>query len=96
LAAAQRFNRVAARRLVQTEPMSRPLGAASHRLGTAAPASVLDLVVMDRTLEGAGSIDDLLAFFNDAITVTDEARLRTVLTACIDHRLPRLRASGVL
>ena len=27
---------------------------------------------------------------------TDEARLRTVLTACIDHRLPRLRASGVL
>ena len=33
-AAAQRFNRVAARRLMQTEPISRPVGVASHRLGT--------------------------------------------------------------
>ena len=96
LASAQRFNRVAARRLMQTEPMSRPIGVASHRLGTAAPASVLDLVVMDRTLEGKGSVDDIMRFLNDAIAVTDEARLRTVLATCIDNRLPRLRASGVL
>ena len=73
-AAAQRFNRVAARRLMQTEPMSRPVGVASHRLGTAAPATVLDMVVMDRTLEGEGSIEDIVRFFNAAITVTDEAR----------------------
>ncbi len=95
-AAAQRFNRVAARRLMQTEPMSRPVGVASYRLGTAAPASVLDMVVMDRTLEGEGGIDDIVRFLNAAIAVTDEARLRTVLTACIDNRLPRLRAAGVL
>lgn len=95
-AAAQRFNRVAARRLVQTEPMSRPVGVASHRLGTAAPASVLDLVVLNRTLEGEGGIEDIVQFLNDAITITDEARLRTVLAGCIDNRLPRLLAAGVL
>jgi SAM-dependent methyltransferase len=96
LAAAQRFNRVAARRLMQSEPVNRPVGAASHRLGTAAPATVLDLMVMDRTLEGAGGIDDLLRFFNETSVVADEARLRSVLTGCIDNRLPRLRAAGVL
>jgi SAM-dependent methyltransferase len=95
-AAAQRLNRVATHRLMQTEPMSRPVGLASHRLGTAAPATVLDLVVIDRTLEGEGGIDNILRFFSGAITVTDEARLRTVLTACIDDRLPRFRAAGVL
>jgi len=92
---AQRFNRVATRRLVWTEPLSRPLGAASHRMGMAAPARLLDLVVLDRTLEGQGGIDDILRFLNQAITITDEAKLRTVVEACIDTRLPRLRASGV-
>jgi SAM-dependent methyltransferase len=94
-AAAQRFNRVAARRLMQTEPPSRPVGVASHRLGTGAPASVLDLVVMDRVLEGGG-VDDVMSFFNTANSVSDEAKLRAVVTGCIDQRLPRLRASGVL
>jgi len=92
---AQRFNRVATRRLVWTEPLSRPLGAASHRMGMAAPARLLDLVVLDLTLEGQGGIDDILRFLNQAITITDEAKLRTVVEACIDTRLPRLRASGV-
>ncbi len=95
LASAQRFNRVAARRLMRTEPMSRPMGVASNRLGTAAPASVLDMVVLDRMLEGAGSIDEVLRFFNDANAVSDESKLRAVLATCIDNRLPRLRASGV-
>jgi hypothetical protein len=81
---------------MQTEPMSRPVGVASYRLGTAAPASVLDLVVMDRLLEGAGSIDDLVGFLGQGITITDEPRLRAVLTTCIENRLPRLRAAGVL
>jgi SAM-dependent methyltransferase len=95
-AAAQRFNRVAMRRLLQTVPISRPVGVASHRLGTAAPAAVLDLLVMDRTLEGEGDIEDILRFLNDRSTITDEASLRSVLTTCINDRLPRLRASGVL
>jgi SAM-dependent methyltransferase len=93
--AAQRFNRVAARRLVKTESLQRPLGAASYRMGTGAPASVLDMVVLDLTLEGQGSIDDILRFLEGVITVTDEARLRTVLEACILTRLPRLLAAGV-
>lgn len=94
-AAAQQFNRTAARRLMQTEPMHRPIGLASHRLGTSAPASVLELVAMDRILEGKGGIDDLVEFLAGSITITDEARLRAVLTNCIDNRLPRLRAAGV-
>jgi len=94
-AAAQRFNRVAARRLMQTEPPSRPVGVASHRLGTAAPAAVLDLVVMDRVLEGGG-VDDVMQFFNKTNTVSDETRLRAIVTSSIEDRLPRLRASGVL
>jgi SAM-dependent methyltransferase len=95
-AAAQRFNRVAMLRLLQTVPINRPVGVASHRLGTAAPAAVLDLLVMDRTLEGEGAIDDILRFLNDRSTITDEASLRSVLATCINDRLPRLRASGVL
>ncbi len=95
-ASATRFNRVAARRLIQSEPVGRPLGAASHRLGTAAPATVLDLVVLDRTLEGEGGIDDVQRFLSGIINVTDETLLRTALTACIDNRLPLLRVSGVL
>jgi len=93
-AAAQRFNHVAARRLMQTEPPSRPVGVASHRLGTAAPAAVLDLVVMDQVLAGRG-IDDVMQFFNKTNTVSDETKLRTIVTSSIEERLPRLRASGV-
>jgi SAM-dependent methyltransferase len=96
LASAQRFNQVAARRLMQTEQMVRPMGAASHRLGTAAPATVLDLVVMDRTLEGEGGMEDMERFFTCAFSITDRAQLRTVLTGCIENRLPRLRVAGVL
>jgi SAM-dependent methyltransferase len=94
-AAAQRFNRVAARRLLQIEPPNQPTGAASYRLGTSAPASVLDLVVMQCTRDGAGSIDEIVRFFDDLVPVTDEARLREVLAGCIENRLPRLRAAGV-
>ncbi|HVC60401.1 MAG TPA: class I SAM-dependent methyltransferase [Acetobacteraceae bacterium] len=95
-AAAQRFSRVSAYRLMQTEPMGRPVGVASQRMGTAVPASVLDLIVLDRTLAGEGSIDDILRFLATGIAITDEARLRAVLAVCLDNRLPRLRAAGVL
>ena len=96
VAAAQRFNQVAARRLMLTEPMNRPVAAAGYRLGTGMPASVLDLVVMDRTLQGAGGVDELVQFFDHVNAVTDEARLRSVLSNCIDNWLPRFRAAGVL
>jgi SAM-dependent methyltransferase len=93
---ASRFNRVSARRLMDSEPMSRPVGAASLRFGSAVPVSVLDLVVLERIEAGAGDIDALVRHLSQSITVTDEARLRTVLQACMDNRLPRLRAAGVL
>jgi hypothetical protein len=93
---ARRFNRVAARRLIQTEPVGRPVGAASHRLGTAAPASVLDLVVLEQTLSDAGDPDAIARFLAGVVSVTDTDRLRTVLAGCIERRLPRLRAAGVL
>lgn len=92
---AQRFNRVSARRLMQTDPMGRPMGVASQRLGLAAPASVLDMVVLDRMLSGDRSVDDILNYFKQTDGVTDETRLREVLTACVENRLPRLRAAGV-
>ncbi len=92
---AQNFNRVAARRLMRTEPMSRPMGLASYRLGGGVPASVLDMVVLDRTLEGGGSLDDLMQYFHAANAVTDAEKLRAVLATCIENRLPRLRLSGV-
>jgi SAM-dependent methyltransferase len=95
-AIAQRFNRVAARRLMWAETMSKPVGAASHRLGTAAPATVLDLVVLDRTLEGEGSVEDILRYLGRVISITDEAKARDMLAACMEKRLPRLRAAGVL
>ena len=95
-AVAQRFNQAMSRRMMQTEPMTRPVGVATVRLGTPTPASVLDMVVLDRTLDGEGSIEDLVRFFHSTITITDEARLRTVLTGCLENRMPRLRAAGVL
>jgi SAM-dependent methyltransferase len=94
--AAQRFNAVAARRLMQIEKADRALAAASHRMGMPVPATVLDLIVLERTMDGAGSLDELVRHFARAITVTDEAKLREVLTASIENKLPRLRAAGVL
>jgi SAM-dependent methyltransferase len=94
--AAQRFNSVAARRLLQSEPVQRPVAAASERLGGGAPTSVLELVVLDQVAAGAGSLDELVAFFSATGAVTDEAKLRTVLRSCLDTQLPRLRAAGVI
>ena len=96
LPVAQRFNAMAARRLIQIEKATRPMAAASHRMGMPAPASVLDLVVLEQTMAGAGSVDELVRHFQHAITVTDEAKLREVLSASIENKLPRLRAAGVL
>lgn len=96
LASAQRFNRVAARRLMRSEPVSRPMAAASYRMGTGAPASVLELVVLDRTMDGAGGVDDVVRYFSSLIAITDEAKFRGVVEQVIANRLPRLLAAGVL
>jgi len=94
--AAQRFNTMAARWLRQIELPDRAMGAASYRLGMPAPASVLDLTVLEYTLAGDGTAEALMRCFSVVATVNDEAKLRGVLTAAIANRLPRLRAAGVL
>jgi SAM-dependent methyltransferase len=96
LATAQRFNRAAARRLMWSETMNKPIGAASHRLGTAAPATVLDLMLLDRMVEGKGSVEDMMLFLSSVINITDEAKARSTVAVCMDKRFPRLRAAGVL
>ena len=95
--AAQRFNRVAARRLMQTEPAepagrrrqpSPGDGGAGHgaRPGGDGPDD-----------GGRGGVDERPC---DSSTRRSPLPTRrscaTVLTACIENRLPRLRASGVL
>jgi len=91
---ALQFNRVSARRLMRSENLGRPMAAASYRVGMAVPSTLLDLLVVDRTLDGEGDIDSLMGFMRRA--VTDEDKLREVLETSISTRLPILRAHGVL
>jgi len=90
---ALRFNRVTARRLAQTESLGRALAMASHRLGAAAKAALLDLVAIDRTLDGEGSVEDLMRYL--ASGGSDHEKLRQALEESVNHRLPVLRAEGV-
>jgi hypothetical protein len=94
--AARDFNAMAARWLMRIEPPDRPMAAASHRMGTPVPASVLDLVVLERTVAGEGTPDALARHIMDTAAVDDEAKLRQALAGTIENRLPRLRAAGVL
>ncbi|HEY1934198.1 MAG TPA: class I SAM-dependent methyltransferase [Acetobacteraceae bacterium] len=87
------FNRVTVQRLMRSEPLGRPLAAASHRVGMAVPSTLLDLLVLDRTLDGQGDVESLVDVMRPL--VTDEAKLREVLAVSIANRLPILRASGV-
>ena len=90
---ALRFNRATVHRLLRLEPLGRPLAAASYRVGMAVPSTLLDLLVLDRTLDGHGGVEDLVDFMRPL--VNDEAKLREVLTQSISGRQPILRASGV-
>jgi len=95
-AVARRFNRMAARWLRPIEVPDRPMAAASYRLGMPAPASVLDLTVLEYTMAGEGTVEALMRCFATVATINDEAKLGEVLSAAIENRLPRLRAAGVL
>jgi trans-aconitate methyltransferase len=90
---ALRFNRATVHRLLRSEPLGRPLAAASYRVGMAVPSTLLDLLVLDRTLDGHGGIEDLVDVMRPLIS--DEAKLREVLATSIATRMPILRASGV-
>lgn len=90
---ALRFNRVTARRLLQMEPLDRTLAAATHRVGTPVPCTLLDLVIIDRTLDGAGDIDSLMTFLQPK--PGSEAKLKEVLENRLSAQLPLLRTDGV-
>lgn len=92
-AAALRFNRATVHRLLRNEPLGRPLAAASQRVGMGVPSTLLDLLVLDRTLDGHGEFEELVDFMRPF--VGDEAKLREVLATSMSVRQPILQASGV-
>ncbi|HEY8288760.1 MAG TPA: class I SAM-dependent methyltransferase [Acetobacteraceae bacterium] len=91
--AAMRFNRINAQRFTGTQQLGRVIGLASYRAGQAITGTVLDLVVLQRVLDGTGSRDDLVRMINPA--PEREADLRKTLDSVLDARLPMLRAAGV-
>jgi predicted O-methyltransferase YrrM len=90
---ALRFNRMTARRLLRSEPLARPLAAASYRVGMPVGCTLLDLVMLDRTLDGEGDIDSLISFLRPQ--AGSESKLEEILEGGLSTRLPRLRANGV-
>ncbi len=88
--AAMRFNRFATRRMALTEPLGRVIGVASRRLGTGLHASLCDLILMDRMLDGDAGVDDLMQSLGSR---TDEPeRLREALEKSL--RSPHAHSAG--
>jgi hypothetical protein len=90
---AMRFNRVSTQRFVGVQTLGKIAGLASERVGQPITATVLDMLVLQRVLDGIDSRDDLVAMINPA--PEREADLRRTLDAVFDVRLPMLRAAGV-
>jgi SAM-dependent methyltransferase len=88
-AAAMRLNQVSLRRLMRTEPFTRPIGAASLRMGTAMSLTLLELFVVEQARIGTVEprrICENLALPDSQIDM---------ITAIIQTRLPVLHATGV-
>jgi SAM-dependent methyltransferase len=91
--AAQRFNRVAVRRLARSENLGRVIGAASHRCGAGMAASLLDLVVLEQLQEKKFDLDSVVRMV--APPADQATRFRETLDRCIERRMPILQAGGV-
>jgi hypothetical protein len=90
---AMRFNRVAARRLAQSESLDRVIGFASHRIGGGAQGSLLDMLVLDRLQGDQPDMEGLLRLISPA---PDEvAKVREALNHSLHRRMPILRGAGV-
>ena len=89
-AAAMRFNQVALRRLLRTENIHRPTGAASLRIGSGLTVSLLELLVADQVRQGNSDIARLAAILGLPMD-----QHRTIADA-IQLRVPVLRAAGVI
>ena len=92
--AAIRFNRATVQRMLATENLGRPVGAATYRMGTGVVSTLLDMLVVERTLAGEGSVDALVTSLRRY--ASDEGKLREVLDKALATRVPVLRAVGVL
>lgn len=89
-ASAMRFNQVALRRLLRTENVNRPAGAASFRMGTGMTVTLLELLVADQVRQGNSDIAHLATLLGlppDQYVTIDTA---------IKTRVPVLRAAGVI
>src|SRR6185312_7401650 len=64
--AAMRFNRVSTQRFVGARNLGKSAGLASVRVGQPITATVLDMLVLHRVLDGTDSRDDLVAMINPA------------------------------
>ncbi len=91
---ALRFNRLAMRRLSQSEQLGRLLGLASHRIGGGIQASVLDLLVIQHLVIGDSSMDDLVRLLDPPPDKQDA--VRQALDRSLHGRIPMLRAAGVV
>lgn len=92
--AALRFNRMMMQRLLKSEPLGRTVGIASHRLGTGLHASLCDLLVVHRLLEGDTDVDAMMQRLADRSA--DPSRLREALENSLNERMPMLRSAGLL
>lgn len=90
---ALRFTLMAMRRALPTEPLGRPMGAASLRLGTGVHVTLADLVVMEHVMAGHRDIGGLVDRF--AADAEGSEQLREGLQLSLEARMPILRAAGV-
>jgi SAM-dependent methyltransferase len=90
---ALRFNRLAANRLLQTEPLGKVVGVACEALGTGMHTLLCDLVVIDRMQLGDADLDALVRTLGPRSA--DPEKLREVLQESLERRIPLLKTAGV-
>lgn len=95
-AAARRFNRFCARKLLGTSHPGGTLALASDVLGAGAAGSMIDILVADRVREGEGaaSLDEWVRIVDPALR--DAERVREALRTSFEKRIPLYRAAGVV
>lgn len=95
--AASRFNRLIRTELMRSANPGTVIGAASHMLGTGAPATLFDLYVLERAGSGEGEqqIDSWTSDLGPGLDEAGRGKLRDVLHRCLAVRVPTLRAQGV-
>jgi SAM-dependent methyltransferase len=95
-AATQRFNAIAAARLVRTDQLNRSVALAHAGLGTGVPCHMLDLYVVARLQEGQTDPDEWVADLGQDRSEEDRKKLRDFLDRVVQRRVPTWRQTGVV